>query len=267
MALEVVRHSTREQRRSLAAWAVAVVALVGLYVAVYPSVGANSSYAKVIDQMPKAYRALFTVSSGADFTSPIGYLDTELFSFLGPVVVLLYAVGRGAAAIAGEEDRHTLELLLANPVARWRLVAEKFAATLVGLAALMLVLWLGLVVEGRAAGMSVPVVDGLAAVVHLGLLGAEFGAVALLVGCLTGSVAASRAVPATLAVAAYLVNSLGQVVGWMRPLRPLSPFYEYSGHDPLRNGFWPVGLAVMALTTAVVVAAAARAFARRDVRV
>ena len=86
-------------------------------------------------------------------------------------------------------------------------------------------------------------------------------------GAVTGHLGASRAVPALLAVLSYLLNAFGQLVSWLRPLRPISPFYAYSGHDPLRSGPWTVGILVAVATTAVVVAAAVVAFGRRDVRV
>jgi len=245
MLPSVLARTARDQRRSLAVWAVALVALVGMYLAFYPSIRGNTSYTKLIDEMPKAYRALFSVTSGADFTSAAGYLNTELLSFMGPLLVLIYGIGTGAAAVAGEEDRHTMDLLLANPVSRSRVLVEKFAALCGGVTMLMAVLW--------------------AALVHLGLLGIEFGALALLVGALTGHLTVARAIPALLAVISYLINGFGQLVGWLRPLRPISPFYAYNGHDPLRTGLWPTGIAIVVATTVALVIAAAGAFRHRDV--
>ena len=89
----------------------------------------------------------------ADLASPAGYLNTEFFAFMGPLLVLVYAIGGGAAALAGEEDRRTLDLLLANPVSRARVVVEKFAAQAAGVTFLMTVLWVALLVGGGAAGM------------------------------------------------------------------------------------------------------------------
>src|SRR3954462_7605249 len=37
-------------------------------------------------------------------------------------IVCIWAIGRGAGAIAGEIDRGTMELLLAQPVARWKVI-------------------------------------------------------------------------------------------------------------------------------------------------
>jgi ABC-2 type transport system permease protein len=266
MRPSVTLHAVHAQRRSLFAWSVVLVLLIGMYVAVWPSVeGTGSSFSKLIDDMPDAYKALFTTGSGIDFSTPAGYLNVELFSFMGPIVLLIYAIGTGASAIAGEEDQRTLDLLLVNTASRGRIVLEKMAALTLGCVVLVAALWVALIVEGRVAGMDVPVAGSAAALTHLGLLGIEFGALALFIGAWTGRLGLSRAVPAIAAGATYVVNALATLVGWLEPVRPLSPFFQYNAHDPLRTGLSGVALAVTILSTAALVAAATWTFRRRDV--
>jgi ABC-2 type transport system permease protein len=266
MRPSVAIEALRAQRRALVVWCVVLAGLIAMYVAVYPSVrGSGSSFSTMIDEMPAAYKALFTTGSGVDFSTPAGYLNVELLSFMGPALLLIYAIGGGANGIAGEEDRRTLDLLLVNGVSRRRLVVEKMAAIAGGTALLVASLWVSLLAEGAVAGMSVPVGNSAAALVGMGLLAIEFGAVALFVGACTGRVGLSRAVPAVLAVAAYVVNALASLVGWLKPLRPLSPFFQYSGHDPLRHGWSPDALAVTVGSTLILVAASVVAIRRRDV--
>lgn len=101
MLHSVVVRATRDQRRSLLVWTVAIIGLVVMYAAVYPSIKGNTAYSRLMDQMPEAYRALFGVGSGADLTTAAGYLNTELLSFIGPLLVLLYAIAAGSGAVAG----------------------------------------------------------------------------------------------------------------------------------------------------------------------
>ena len=61
-----------------------------------------------------------------------------------------------------------------------------------------------------------------------------------------------------------MVNGLGSVCR-AEPLRALSPFYQYNGHDPLRNGVWVDGLIISAITMAGLVVIAVLGFRRRDV--
>lgn len=264
----VTIHSLRLQRRALVMWTLACAALIGMYVAVYPSVkGTGGTFTDLIERMPKAYKALFTAGGGMDFTTPAGYLNTELFSFMGPVVVLLFAIGAGANGIAGEEDRHTLDLLLVQARSRRRILLEKLAAMAAGVVGLVGALWVALLVEGRIASMDVPIANSAAALAHLGLLGIELGAVALLVGAATGRLGLSRAVAAIVAVTAYLLNALAPLVTWLEGPRRFSPFYQYIGHDPLRHGFSIAALAITLLTIVGLTTVAVMAFDRRDVAV
>jgi ABC-2 type transport system permease protein len=260
----VLLKTLHDQRRALPAWVASLALLVGMYVAIWPSVRDQPSLTDFLDNMPEAMRSLFA-ASGADMSTPVGYVQVELLSFMGPLLLLLYAVAAGAGAVAGEEDRHTLELLLANPVSRARVVLEKAAAMVIGTVVLAAVTGLALVLEGRWADMPLPSAGVAAAMLHMALLALVFGALALAVGSWFGHAAASRAVPAVLAIAAYVVNGLGPLVTWLEPLRPLSPFYQFNAHDPLRNGVSVAAVAVATVEVLVLVGLAVIGFRRRDV--
>lgn len=264
MVRSVLLKTLYDQRRGLLAWSVSLVLLVAMYVSIWPSIKNQPSLSDFLNRMPEAFRSLFA-ASGADMSTPVGYVQIELMSFLGPLIVILYAVVAGSAAVAGEEDRHTLDLLLANPVSRARIVLEKAGAMVLGTFLLAAVTGLALLLEGRWADMTLPAGGVAAAMLHLALLGLVFGALALAIGAASGHATASRAVPGVVAVVAYLVNGLGPQVSWLRPVRTLSPFYQFNGHDPLRNGVSTAAVLVAVGTVVVLVAAAVAGFRRRDV--
>jgi ABC-2 type transport system permease protein len=133
-------------------------------------------------------------------------------------------------------------------------------ATLLGLVGVV-----ALVGEGSFVDMGLPLGNVTAVMLHMVLLALVFGGLALAVGAWTGHSVLSRAVPAALAVVAYVVNGLAPMVSWLQPAQRWSPFYQYIGHDPLRTGVsWPsVGIAVA--TLAVLALLAVLGFRRRDV--
>ena len=53
-----------------------------------------------------------------DLASPAGYLNSQIYALLAPLLLLIFSIGGGAGAVAGEEERGTLDLLLAHPVRR-----------------------------------------------------------------------------------------------------------------------------------------------------
>ena len=259
----ISRKTLRDQRHGLLAWAVGVALLVAMYVAMWPSISGQPSMRSFLDQMPKALRALFA-ASGADMSTPSGYVQVELLAFMGPMLLLIYAITSGAAAIAGEEDHGTADLLLACPVSRTEVVLRKAAALAAGVIGLSLVMGASLIAEGAAAGMHLPIGHVIAAMTHLALLALVFGALALAVGAATGHATASRAGAAVVAVLAYVINGLGQVISWLHPIRKFSPFYQYIGHDPLHTGYSVAALIVAVVTIAVLLAVAVTTVRRRD---
>ena len=265
MLRDVWTKTLRDQRRALIAWSVALVLLVGMYAGFYPSFHGSNSYNDLINQMPKALRDLFTAGAGGDLSSGPGYIYMEMLSFMAPTLLLVYAIGAGTQAVAGEEERHTLELLLATPVTRARLVLEKWFALATGIVILASAMGVAIVAFGAAAGMGLSTVNVVASMVHLSLLALVFGGLALLVGAATGRVALARGVPAAVAVVAYLVNGFGVTVSWLSPVRKFSPFFQYVGHDPIRHGFSVVALLIASATAIALLMAAIRLLRRRDV--
>jgi len=265
MLANVCTKALSDQRRGLVAWSVALVLLVGMYAGFYPSFHGSGSYTDLINQMPKALRDLFTAGVGGDLSSGPGYIYMEMLSFMAPALLLVYAIGAGAQAISGEEERHTLDLLLATPITRRRIVVEKSLAMALGITVITTAVGAAIIAFGAATGMGLSTVNVVASMVHLALLALVFGCLALLVGAATGRIALARGIPAAFAVVAYLVNGFAPSVAWLAPLRKFSPFFQYVGHDPIRNGFSFVAIAVSVMTAAVLVTAAVGLFRRRDI--
>lgn len=248
----------------MAWWSLGLAGLVALMVSVYPSVRGNEALNKLVHDYPQALKGFVAFGGELDYTSGAGYLGSELFAFMVPLLLLIAAIGAGARALAGEEETGTLDLLLANPISRRRVAAEKLAALVVELAALGLVLFLALWIGCRAASLDVSAEHLVAATTSAVVLALAFGAIALLIGALTGRRARAVAITAALAVAAYVVNGLAPLVEALDPLQKLSPFYHYAAGDPLRHG---LTVSHVGILLAIAVAAALLgplAFERRE---
>ena len=124
MLRSVALKMLHDQWRILAVWSVLAAILAAFYLSLYPSIGSVDEMRRLLDAMPPELRAMFSIE-GADLGTPAGYLNMELFTFMLPLIVAAVTVTAGSGATAGEEERGTLELLLANPIGRWRIVVEK----------------------------------------------------------------------------------------------------------------------------------------------
>ena len=253
--------SVRAQRRAAIGWGIGLAAVATMYAAFYPSITQSAAQLEgYMQNLPEAVRNLI----GVDYTSPAGYLRAELFALLGPILFLVYAVGAGARAVAGEEEARSLDLLLSTPLTRSQIVRDKAVALLVTMSGLAAFLWVVVVVIGRPFDLTVPVGNVAAACVMLLLLGLAFASLALAVGCATGRKPWAYGVTGVVAVATYILNVLAPTVSALEWTRPASPFRWYLEPDPLTTGLHPVNVAVLLGIALVCMTVGVGTFRRRD---
>jgi len=265
VSTEVLVHSVRERGRSLGWWALGLVGLIGVTVAFYPSIRGDAGLSTFGEDLPESLRALF-VGGELDLASPVGYLNSQIYAALAPLLFLVFSIGGGAGAVAGEEERGTLDLLLAHPVRRRDYVVQRFLALTTLVAALTAVLLASVALGSALVDLDIGLDKLVAASVSVALLAVLFGALALAVGAIRPGRASAIAVAAGLAVAAWLLDGLAQAVDALDPVRALSPFYQALGRNPLRDGVPWTGWAVLVAVTVVLVVVAALGLERRDVR-
>jgi len=264
MLSSVFTKTLRDRRRGFLYWALGIVAFIAMEAAVYPTVRDDPDFKKLGENYPEAIKGFFGFGGQFDIASGAGFLGIEVFSMIVPLILIFCTVAAGAGAIAGEEERGTLDLLLSLPVSRTRCLLEKLAALFVETLALGLVLWTTLVIAVSLAKMHISVGELLAATLLATALALGFGTIALAVGAASGRHGLAIGIPAVLAVASYVVNSLAPLVGWLEHLQWASPFYYYAHSDPLRTGLDGSDLLVLLAIPLVVAVLAPIAFARRD---
>ena len=198
MLLSLIRKTVRDYRRPVLGWGLGLTALTLMQMAVYPSVRSQgASMRELIDSYPTAFKAMFGME-GVDFTSGPGYLSTETFSLLAPLMLIGLGVALGTGAIAGEEERGTLDLLMASPVSRGRVLAAKALGSLAALVAVAVVLYLTVLAAASGLGMSIGAGMLAQATAAVLLLAIACGAVAFLPTRRPASAARrSRPVPAS----------------------------------------------------------------------
>jgi ABC-2 type transport system permease protein len=250
-----------ERRHGLIWWNVGIGAMTIATMSVWPSV--RDEYAKVVANYPQALLAFFGIDR-AGLGTAAGYLKAELFSFMVPLAFIAYMIAGASAAIAGERETGTLELLLAQPISRRRVATEKFVGLCVSLGVIAAGFTIVVAVFTRVFDLRIATKNIAAATLLAYLLAVLFGAVALFAGCATGHRALAAGLASGTAAAAYILTSLGALVKGVRHFRPVSPFWWYSGHDPLRNGIEPLHLALLIAVTLLCFAAAVLTFQRRD---
>ena len=264
MLQTVFTKTLRDQIRPMTWLTIGTTVLLLYIVLLYPTIRDSPDLSRFVEELPEPLKAIL---GAQDFASAAGYLRAETFSLMIPLIFIIFGVVLGANAIAGEEEKGTLDLLLANPLRRQRVVVDKFLALCVLVLALgivaLAVLWAG----ATAINMDIGADKLAAAMLGSVLIGILFGALALAIGASTGQRSLALSIPAAFALASYLLNSMAPLADWLEPYRVLSPFYYYLGTDPLIHGFDPVNNLVLLVAALVLAAVAVVTFERRDLRV
>jgi ABC-2 type transport system permease protein len=253
----------RGQRRSLLLWSIAVATVSGIYASFYDVIEPGDMDA-LIDSMPEGLVAALGYDQ---LGSAAGFLESTVYSLLGPILLLVFGINLAARTLAGGEEDGSLELELTSAVGRRQVLLERYAALLVQIGVLVAVVTavvIGLVV---AIGMDVAVSGLLAGGLGLFLLVAALSSVAFAAGAVTGRRAVALGAGAGVAVVAYIANALAPLLDDGRWLEAISPFAWFLGGEPLVEGIDVVGFGGLATLAAVCLAAAVITFDRRDLGV
>ena len=256
-------HTLVQRGRSLLAWTLGLVLITIMQLSVYPSImSSGDAMQEYVDAWPEGLREAFGL---ADYTTGVGYLNTELFSMMLPLVLVGVALAAGAAGTAGEEEQGTLELLLGVPVRRSTVLAGKLVAMIAAIGVVSAAFVVTLVVGAPMVDLAIGSAYVVAATLMLGLLAILFGGVGLLLGALSGRRAVALGAGFGLAIAAYLLNVLAPLADWLEAWQSASPFEWALGDRPLFNGVDLGAVGLIVAVTAAITAAAFAAFARRDI--
>ena len=263
MLMTLTVKTWRDHWRAILGWLLGLTAIATVQLAVYPSVRSSAaSTSQLIDSLPPAFKTMFRMT---DYTSGPGYLGAELFSIMFPLVFIGLGASWGASATSVEEERGTADLLLTLPVSRSRVLLAKLVALLTAVTGLGAVLWAVLLVGARMVDLRIGGPQLAAACAAVILLGCVYAGVGLLVGAVTGRRAVALGASVALALAAFLLYSLGPLVKGLQPWLKVTPFQWALGNDPLRNGLAPGYTGLLVLLSLMLYLLSLVAFQRRDI--
>ena len=256
-------------RRSSLLWYVLGLGfLVGITAGVYPTVREGADvFTQLMESLPEGMMSFFGASDVSEMLSPAGFINSRVNASIGAVVLAVYAISLGTNAIAGEEDRRTMDLILATPIPRHRIVLERFAAMVILVGVVAFAVFVVMAAANPMVDLGFSIQNMLASNFQLALLALVFGTLALAVGGLTGRRGLTIGVAAGVTVASFFVNGLAQLVEWLQGPQKVTPFYWLQRADPLNKGLSVEDTAIMLGVIAVFLAIAVWGFRRRDVAV
>jgi ABC-2 type transport system permease protein len=184
-----------------------------------------------------------------------------------PLLLLIFLVAFAAKETAGEERDRTLDLLLAHPVTRVRVIVEKLAALLGSGLFLGVVSALSLMLLGPLVDLDLGVSGYTGATLSSVLVAWVFGVLAFAIAAATGSRAVAIGISSGMAVVLYIVWGLAPLIDAIAFTNVFNPWYWAMAGDPILHGVQGANMLLLAGITAALSAIAVFGFRRRDLGV
>jgi ABC-2 type transport system permease protein len=260
----LIRHTMRQQVRSVIIWGAALGLLSLVSVAFFPSLeDQGDQLNQLMESYPPKMRDLFGMSEGTDLTTIEGFLSSQVLSFMAPLALAFFPILASAGAIAGAEERGTIDVLLGNPIPRWQLVIGQFAGTAISLLGILAILGLFTWVPAVLLDVDLSLRKTAEAVLNLWPLCLFFGGLAMLCSAVVHRRVLAIAIPGAVLIATYFVNALGNTVEDLENAQPLSVFHYYG--SAIEHGIDWRDFGGVTLVALAVVLLAVLAFRRRDI--
>jgi len=255
----------RDLRGQILGWGLGIGSLGWMIIALYPSFKDQMAvYADLIASFPPALTAFFgDMSNLGDWS---GWLNVEFFSWVPPILAV-FAVAVGTGLIAGEEEKGTLDLLLSQPIHRWRVVAEKSAALVAATVLIVLLAAVCMIAGSVAVGETKDLARLTLATLDIAPVTLASGAFALMASVVLRRKRLATATAVIVVVGSWFLDALGKAVNVLKPYRPFTLFHYYNGGTVMSKGMEWGNAGVLLGLTALFFAVSLIAFQRRDIAI
>ena len=262
--LQIFRYALVRSRGQIIGWGIALFLLGLLMVSFYDTIAEQKDqFEELLKSYPPEMMAFF--GDITSITTPEGYLSAEYFSFM-PILLGIFVLLAGSGLLASDEEKGTMDLILAHPVSRSSLFFGRLLAFVATTTIILAIGWVGIIVPMSWSIMDIGL--GAAALPFLSLLAVImlFGTLALLLGMLLPSRRLAAMITGLVLVASFFITGLAHISESLEGIAKLSPLNYYQSGDAILglNGAWFGGLVAAALVFA---ALAWLRFERKDIRV
>lgn len=253
----LLRRGLLDRRGALLVWAISVGLTGAFFMLVWPSI--DDAIGQALDSYPDSVKQAFGITT---LDSAEQYLSAELFSFILPFAMAIFALRAVAAAIDGAQERGHLDVLLSAPISRRQVVAATFCAIAVELAAILAAAWALTCLGSVVAGADLDVGLAAAGFANVWPLAIFSAGVAMLVTGISQHAGAVTGVASGVIVAMYVLDLLGRLSDSVEPFRWLSAFNYYG--TAAVDGIDPPAFAGLTAAGLVLATVGTLLFDRRD---
>gem|GEM_PF-436964 len=247
--MSIIKWEIRSQRWSILWWIIGIAVFITINLWVYPSFRDQADQLnQSFNQIPESMRNM--LSDTGEFLSPVGYLSGQVFYLMLPMIFSVLTIGLGASLIAREEQQKTIELLLARPISRGKLLLGKALAGLSIATGIGVVTGLVCMLEAAIIKFEgVSIFDVFIATMVSLILSILFGMIAFTFTSMGAfGRGASIAIASTFALGGYIISSLDKTVTWLQEPAKAFPYHYFKPAQTLEgNGIGYAPLTFLAI--------------------
>jgi len=265
MSFKVLRQTLLDKWKSIGLVTALFFVFMAYYTVLYPST-ASMTTASINEMLenPAIKVLLGSLHWDNSFES---YLSVKGLTFTG-LIAGGFVAWLTAGFLSGEVDHKTIDLLLAQPIVRTRLVLTRYAALITTVIIMMAAMLIGIVVAVKALAIDTSIPWLAYTLVYMGMLTLAFGAIALFISAMLSEGRKTALTSLGVLILMYFMETVGSVVDLLGPIRYLSLFHYARYNEMLiTHSLSLVDAGVMLAVAIVFVAMAVYVFRRRDIMV
>lgn len=261
MLNSVFLKTLRDLRGLILAWGLGLAAAAALNVIFFPAFQKMPELMTFLKSLPPVLKT-FLGDLDTVFTLE-GFLKMKIFDIL-PLLLSILGITQASRALTGELEDKTGDMLLALPIARRRVVAEKYLAVVAAITAVAACIAVGLIVSCLATGAELHLRFLLAAILN-GLPPTWFiAALALFGSCALRTSRHAAMLAAGVLIGSYVFETIRMIAPALAGWEVVSLFaYHKAGVTLAGQLSWMTAAEFSALAGLLLIAAM-EAFERRD---
>tara|TARA_Y100000758_G_scaffold155928_1_gene110636 strand:+ start:166 stop:960 length:795 start_codon:yes stop_codon:yes gene_type:complete len=248
--------------KNILIWSVSMFILALVFTGLYDSF--KGEITDMIGNAPKLMEAMIGPIS-EDAVTPEIWLGIELYGLLFPILLAVIAVSAGASAIGTEEESGTIELILASPISRGRVVLEKSLGIMIQLGIVSGFLWVGIATGSLLFPFDVSLTNVFFATAMGWIFGTTVAYITMSIQSLKGRKGLALGVGSGFVGLSYVMMVISGLLNGLNSLKYTSLFNYYDGRSVLINGLNETSFAVMLGLSGLFLVVSLYGFYNRDV--
>jgi ABC-2 type transport system permease protein len=222
----------RDYRTPTLGWGIGMaIILLGSYAA-FAQQGSQATAS--LNQIAQTFRFF---GDPVSISTLSGFITWRVLDLFAPTALSIWALLAGARMVRGDEERNAIDLLLATPTSRTRLLLEKLSALLLALLILGLLISLGIILGEASTHQPVETGRAILAGLNASLCAFCFAALALFLSQFFINRGTAAGITGGLLTLSILLDGTGRTIQNGTWLQRFSLTYYYAYNKPLIESY------------------------------